>query len=152
MNCRFSRGGIVGCWTFHQQSPTQPIIPMASPVSNLNAIVNASGTNPVTGAVCRRSPIIVKPPPPPIHPKGVSTLTPCQTQLSVCVLSLLISKGMVTPLHVVVQSTMLSNDTTAPTTQGFLFDHSTTPLCGSHSATVIWYWTPLKRAVALWVK
>lgn len=95
------------------------------PVSNLNAIVNASGTNPVTGGSVSPFSYYRETSTAPYSPEGGINLDPMSNPIERVRIVAIDFKGHGTrPPCVVVQSTMLSNDATAPTTQGFLFDHS----------------------------
>lgn len=97
------------------------------PVSNLNAIVNASGTNPVTGGSVSPFSYYRETDSAPYSPEGGINLDPMSNPIERMRIVAIDFTGNTTlgrPPCVVVQSTMLSKDTTAPTTQGFLFDHS----------------------------
>lgn len=89
------------------------------PVTNLNAVVNASGTNPVTGGSVSPFTYYRETSTAPYSPEGGINLDPMVNPIErVRIVAIDFTND-----NVAIQSTLLRSDTDAPKTQGFLFGH-----------------------------
>lgn len=89
------------------------------PVTNLNAVVNASGTNPVTGGSVSPFTYYQETSTAPFSPEGGINLDPMVNPIErVRIVAIDFNNDTVA-----IQSTLLRSDTDAPKTQGFLFGH-----------------------------
>ena len=97
------------------------------PVSNINAIVNASGTNPITGGSMSPFTYYRESDTAPYSPEGGINLDPMANPIERVRIVAIDFKGdssLGRPPCVVIQSSILSDTTNDPTTQGFLFEHA----------------------------